>query len=391
MAWSLLISRRSTVSYNAVKLYRRQVPNPPSRADSWTARLEQPRVKRYHRQIILPQIGEAGQDRLAAARVLLIGAGALGSTIAEQLVRAGVGFLRLVDRDILELSNLQRQSLYDERHAATAWPKAAAASDRLAAINSTVAIDPHVTDAHCGNIESLAGLGRQPAGNPVQLILDGTDNVATRYLINDLAVKYGLPWIYGACVGTEGRLMIVRPGHSPCLRCIFPNPPRADDLPTCDTRGVLGPAAAVTASLQAIAAIKVLTANTSAVRNELLSIDTWSNRFQSIDLESARDPECLCCGQRQFEFLSRPPSDAAITLCGRNAVQVRGEKLIELRGFARRWRALGEVEQNPFFVRCRLVEPADLRLTLFSDGRLIVHGTTDAGRAKSVYARFVGA
>jgi molybdopterin-synthase adenylyltransferase len=348
-------------------------------------------LNRYHRQMLLPEIGEAGQARLAAARVLLVGCGALGCTIAEQLVRAGVGFLRLVDRDIVELTNLQRQTLYDEQHVRTAWPKAAAAAERLAAINSSVAIDAEVTDAHCGNIEMLAGLEGSAAGGPVHLILDGTDNVATRYLINDVAVKHGVPWIYGACVGSEGRVMAVRPGESACLRCVFPNPPRAEELPTCDTRGVLGSASALVASLQAIAAIKLLTGNAAGMRDELLTIDAWSGRFQSVSLDGARDRDCICCGKLRFEFLSRPASDAAVTLCGRDAVQVRGESRIELPGMARRWRGLGQVEETRFFVRCQLAEPRDVRLTLFSDGRLIVHGTRDALRAKSLHARFVGA
>lgn len=352
-------------------------------------------AERYQRQMLLPMIGDAGQARLAAARVLLVGCGALGCTIAELLARAGVGWMRVADRDLVELTNLQRQTLYDERQAASAWPKAAAAAERLAAINSSVTVDPQVLDVHAGNIEALAGLDVQTAGGPVQLILDGTDNVATRYLINDVAVKHGTPWIYGACVGTEGRVMVVRPaaaaGQSPCLRCVFPEPPRAEELPTCDTRGVLGPAAAIVGAMQAVAAIKLLSGNEAAVAGQLLSLDVWAERFHAMPLAAAKDPACLCCGQRRFEFLSKPIGDSGAVLCGRDAVQVRGAARVELAALAKRWQPLGAIEQNRFFVRCSLRDPAEVRLTLFADGRLIVNGTRDMARAKSLYARFVGA
>lgn len=359
---------------------------------------ERQRVNRYQRQTLLPQIGESGQAKLAAARVLLIGCGALGTHIAELLVRAGVGFLRLVDRDIVELTNLQRQVLFDEKHAQTGWPKAAAAAERLAAINSSVTIDARVMDVHAGNIEALAAwspLPRSTGGDgtseSVDLILDGTDNVSTRYLCNDAAIKHEIPWIYGACVGVEGRVMAIRPGSSPCLRCIFPMPPRPEELATCDTAGVLGSAAAVVASLQVVAAIKLLIGDEAALSDELLTLDLWSNRFHRMPLHDARRVDCPCCGLRQFEFLSRPPDESSVTLCGRDAVQIRGTGQVELNSMAERWRQLGAVEQNRYFVRCQLTAPAHTRLTLFADGRLIVQGTRDASRAKSLYARFVGA
>ena len=392
-------------------------------------------MNRYHRQMLLPQIGPVGQAKLAAARVLLVGCGALGSHIAEQLVRAGVGFLRLVDRDIVELTNLQRQVLFDEKHAIAGWPKAAAAAERLGEINSQVRVEPRVIDLHAGNIESeilsdvilrysdgsaQSELPHRSFGVPqddsrsgsnssfdhsslirhsdfvirhspqIDLILDGTDNVATRYLLNDVAVKHGISWVYGACVGVEGRVMAIRPGHTPCLRCIFPTAPKPEELATCDTAGVLGPAAAIVASLQVVAALKLLTGNESALPDELLTIDLWSNRFHGLSLKDARRSDCPCCGLGQFEFLSRPPDESAVTLCGRDAVQIRGEGSIQLSTLADRWRVIGTVEQTRFFVRCQLTDPADLRLTLFEDGRLIVQGTRDAARAKSLYARYVG-
>ena len=340
-------------------------------------------MSRYQRQTILPQVGERGQALLGAGRVLIAGCGALGTHIAEQLVRAGVGYLRIVDRDIVEPTNLQRQTLFDESHAKTAWPKALAAAECLAAINSGVIVEPHIVDLHAGNVESLV--------DSIDLILDGTDNVATRYLLNDVAIKHGIPWIYGACVGVEGRVMAIQPNLSPCLRCIFPNPPSPETLATCDTAGVLGPAAAVVASLQVVAAMKILTKNSAALSPELLSLNVWTSRFHATSLTDARRNDCPCCALRQFEFLSKLPSDSAITLCGRDAVQVRGTARVDLSAMALRWMPLGEIEQNRFFLRCQLSDPAAIRLTLFTDGRLIVQGTRDAIRAKSLYARFVGA
>ena len=211
----------------------------------------------------MPQIGAEGQEKLARARVLLVGCGALGCTIAEQLARAGIGFLRIVDRDIVELTNLQRQVLFDESDAASALPKAIAAAKRLKQINSSIAIEPHVADLDAGNAESFCD---------VDLILDGTDNVATRFLLNEISVKNNIPWIYGACVGTEGRVMTIRPGDGPCLRCIFREPPAPGELPTCDTAGVLGPIAAVVGAMQAMAAMKLIVGGQLRVDGNLLPL-----------------------------------------------------------------------------------------------------------------------
>jgi molybdopterin-synthase adenylyltransferase len=337
------------------------------------------RISRYHRQTLLPFMGEAGQSKLASSRVLLVGCGALGTVIAEQLVRAGVRSLRIIDRDIVELTNLQRQVLFDERDVSESLPKAVAAERRLRAINSTVQIEAIVADLHSGNIENLS--------RDVTLILDGTDNAPTRYLINDLAVKRGLPWVYGACVAAEGRVMAITP-TGPCLRCVFPQPPAVGELPTCDTAGVLAPAAAVVASLQVTAAIKILTA--ASPPPELLTLDVWTTRFHTLDLTDARRTDCLCCQRRQFEFLDHP-SDSEITLCGRNAVQIRhGANGFDLKPVVSRLRTAGTVEETPFFVRCKLQDPAGMSLTVFPDGRLIVAGTNDLGRARSIGARFIG-
>jgi adenylyltransferase/sulfurtransferase len=344
---------------------------------------ENPDLRRYHRQILLPQVGGAGQRRLAGSRVLLIGCGALGATLADQLVRAGAGHLTIVDRDIVELSNLQRQTLFDESDARDEKPKAVAAANRLRAINSTVEIVPIVTDVFAGNMEALLHCG-------VDLILDGTDNVQTRYLINDVAVKQGLSWVYGGAVGTEGRVMSIVPGATPCLRCIFPTPPSPQDLPTCDTAGVLGMTANIVASYQAIEAVKILTGQSPTP--SLLRFDFWTPRTHAVAITDSRDPNCPCCGQRRFEFLDAPAGAAAAALCGRNAVQVRptGKMELSLDRLAAKLASVGEVHRTTYFVRCRLADPAGVSMTVFPDGRSLIHGITDLGRAKSIHARFVG-
>jgi adenylyltransferase/sulfurtransferase len=340
-------------------------------------------IDRYHRQTLLPAISAAGQQRLREARALLIGCGALGATIADQLVRAGIGFLRIVDRDIVELTNLQRQTLFTERDVEQGAPKAVAAADRLRQVNSDVTVEPVVSDMDSGNVEAIAG-------DAFDLILDGTDNVATRYLINDVAVKHSIPWIYGACVGTEGRVMTILPGQTPCLRCIFPQPPAAGELPTCDTAGVLGPVAAVVGSIQALNAIKLLSGNAAALAEELLTLDLWTNRIRSINISQSRRANCLTCGQRRFEFLDAAPADSAAKLCGRDAMQIRWRRgRVELKELAQRLAGAGAVDETPFLVRCALSE-GGLRLTAFADGRILVHGTADPARARSVVARYLG-
>jgi molybdopterin-synthase adenylyltransferase len=358
-------------------------------------------MTRFNRQEILPQIGPAGQGRLRASRLLVVGCGALGSAAAEMLVRSGIGFLRLVDRDLVELTNLQRQVLFDERDAAENLPKSVAAARRLREINSEVEIDAIVADANAANIESFAD---------VDLILDGTDNISTRYLLNDLSVRNRIPWIYGGCVGTEGRVWGIWPGRTACLRCIFPEPPNANELPTCDTAGVLGPAAMVVGGFQAALAIRFLVEGESAPDKSapdksapdksstdksagLVSFDVWTSRFHSLSSASIPADGCPCCQQRKFPFLSTNGMDFTTNLCGRQAVQVLRSGLagpIDLAAIAERWQNLGTVGRSPWFVRCKLTDPSGIDLTLFSDGRLLVHGITDPMRATSLYARFVG-
>ena len=353
---------------------------------------------RYQRQALLPQIGAAGQEKLSKSHVLLVGCGALGCHAADQLVRAGIGHLRLVDRDIVELSNLQRQTLFDEYDAKTGAAKAEAAARRLNRINSSVQIEPLATDFWSGNAEELV--------EGIDLILDGTDNVQTRYLLNDLSVEHGIPWIHAACVGTEGRVMAIIPGQTACLRCVFPTPPDGKELPTCDTAGVLQAAAAVAASMQVAQAIRVLvgSASQSSARlsspksvlspQSLRSFDVWKGRFSSIDLHESRRDDCPCCGQKNFEFLRLSGSQTTISLCGRNAVQIRPVRPWHPSEFeiaASRLRTFGEMETAAFFSRCRLRDPAGITITFFKDGRLLVDGTADVGRAQSICARFLGA
>lgn len=338
---------------------------------------------RYNRQMLLPQIGVAGQAKIERAVVLLVGCGALGTVIADQLVRAGVGTLRLVDRDIVEPSNLQRQTLFDESDAQRGEPKAMAAAKRLAQVNSNVSIEPHILDVNTANIETLA--------KGVDLILDGTDNVAVRYLINDVAVKHGIPWVYGAAVGTQGRMLAVDPGHTPCLRCLFPVPPDAGLLATCDTAGVLGAVPMVIGALQAAAALKILTGQGHDAYGWLYSLDVWTNRMHTTDARESCDTDCICCGQHVFEWLDRPVAPYATSLCGRNAVQVLPSHAgkIDFAHLEQRLAGVGAVTRTAYLVRCTLHDEP-VTISIFHDGRAIVQGVNDPGRARSIYARYIG-
>lgn len=337
---------------------------------------------RYHRQTLLPQIGPAGQEKVAAARVVILGCGALGTVAADILARAGVGTLLLVDRDLVEASNLQRQTLFSEADAQDSRPKAAAGAERLGQVNSEIALHPHPVDIDSSNIEGLI------AG--ATLVLDATDNLATRYLLNDACVKQGVPWVYGAAIATEGRAMPVLPGRGPCLRCIFPDPAPASELPTCDTAGVIASVTGLVASLQTALALRILVAGDAPLF--LQACDVWEGRFQSIDISGARRPDCTCCGENNFEFLNRAPGDSA-ALCGQDAVQIRADRdvKIDLEALAGRLGPLGRVSRLPFLVRCVPNDRPGLKLSIFTDGRMIVQGTRDMAEARSMYARFLGA
>jgi molybdopterin/thiamine biosynthesis adenylyltransferase len=332
--------------------------------------------ERYSRQIRFCGIGETGQQRLLDARVAVVGCGALGSFQAGALARAGVGFLRIIDRDYVELSNLQRQWLFDQCDVEQGLPKAIAAARKIAAINSDIAVEPAVADLTPSNTDDLLG--------DVNLILDGTDNFETRYLINDYAVGRSLPWIYGAAVGSYGISMPVVPGVTACLRCIYPEPPGGAQ-PTCETEGVLGPITALIASLQVSEALKILCG--VDVSRKITTVDVWSGEIRQV-AQPPPDERCPTCCRREFSYLNgerRSP----VSLCGRNAVQIHERsRPLDLAGLAARLAPLGVVRANEFALRFEI--PPYL-LTIFPDGRAIVKGTTDVGVARSLYARYVGA
>jgi adenylyltransferase/sulfurtransferase len=319
--------------------------------------------------------------------VLLVGCGALGTVIADQLVRAGIGFLRICDRDLVEETNLQRQVLFDEQDVREETPKAVAAKRRLERVNSSVTIDAHVLDVHSGNIEALMGAAGN--GSRVNVILDGTDNVETRYLVNDAAIKHGISWVYGACVGVEGRVMGIVPGKGGCLRCLFEQPAGVGELETCDTAGVLASAASMVASMQVVLAIKMLLGKDVTEVAKLMTLNAWDGRVRNVDVATARREDCVCCGQGKFEFLDRA-GGLTVTMCGRGAVQVRPAvaTALDLDAVARRLGIAGETRRTEYFVRCQI--DGKLALTVFGDGRAMVHGTADVGVARSIYARYVG-
>jgi molybdopterin-synthase adenylyltransferase len=333
--------------------------------------------ERYSRQVLFAGVGAAGQGRLQAARVAIVGCGATGSALTSLLARAGVGTLRIIDRDYVEPSNLQRQALFDEADAAESLPKAIAACRKIASLNSQIVAESRVSDLRPENTEELLG--------GVQLILDGTDNFETRYLVNDFAVKNSLPWIYSAAVGSYAITMNVIPGETACLSCIFPESPNGA-VETCETAGILNSAVNFAASVAATEAIKVLTGATKQLRRTLLSYDLWRNEHAEVSASSPR-PDCRTCGRQDFVHLAgegRPH----ITLCGRNSVQIHEHgRPIDLGDMSERLRPLGTVRHNDFVLKF-WKEPFEM--TLFPDGRAIIKGTTDTSVARSLYARYVG-
>jgi molybdopterin-synthase adenylyltransferase len=333
--------------------------------------------ERYSRQVLFPGIGREGQRKLAAARVALVGCGATGSALASLLARAGVGSIRIIDRDYVEPSNLQRQSLFDEADAAQSMPKAIAAARKISAFNSQIVIEPEVADVVPANIESLL------AG--VQLVLDGTDNFETRYLINDFAVKASLPWIYTAAVGSYGITLNVLPGKTACLACLFPDQPRGA-FETCETAGILNSAVNLAASISATEALKLLVGAEAQLRHTLLSFDVWRNERAEVRAEKPR-PGCRACHERDFIHLAGE-GRAHITLCGRNSVQIHERhQPIDFTEVSARLQPHGPVRHNDFVLK---FWPGPYELTLFPDGRAIIKGTTDTAVARSLYARYVG-
>ncbi len=341
-----------------------------------------PSLERYSRQIRFYGMMEAGQRRLLDARVTLCGCGALGTVLANALVRAGVGHLRLIDRDFIEMSNLQRQVLFDEHDVAESLPKAEAAARKLGAINSSVHVEPVVTDIDRTNILDLV--------QDADLILDGTDNFEIRYLINDVAVKLGKPWVYGGCIGSHGQTMTILPGETPCLRCVFEAAPSPGEAGTCETAGVLGPIVNIIASYQATEALKILSGHREMVSRELLYFDVWENTQRKIKVAPLLGKvDCPCCQHRRFEWLEGDLGSHTTSLCGRNAVQVshRTAAKLNFEDLARHLEALGAVSYNRFLLKFN-VEAYEF--TVFPDGRAIIKGTSDEDKARTLYAKYIG-
>ncbi|HEX9056892.1 MAG TPA: ThiF family adenylyltransferase [Ktedonobacterales bacterium] len=343
------------------------------------------RGDRYSRQTLFAGIGPAGQARLRGATVAIVGCGALGTVLANNLARAGVGHLRIADRDFIEVNNLQRQVLFDEEDIARGLPKAVAAAEKLRRVNGEISVEALVQDVTADNIEALI------AGADV--VMDGTDNFETRYLINDACVRAGLPWVYSGVIAAYGVTMNVVPGETACLRCVFPERPLPGTTPTCDTAGVLNGIVGVIASLASTEALKLVVGSDRLVRG-MTWVDLWENTFDR--LEVPRQEDCPTCGRGEYDYLEGGDTSQGTTLCGRNAVQVSATRGLEgapagqmdLAALAERLRAVGEVAQNEFLLRLRV---DGYEVTVFPDARAIVKGTDDPAVARTIYARYIGA
>ena len=335
---------------------------------------------RYSRQVLFTGIGEAGQRHLSGSRALIIGCGALGSAQAEVLARAGVGSLRVVDRDFVEFSNLQRQTMFTEEDAANRLPKSIACANHLSEINSEISVEPEIADVNYSNIEGLI--------DQCDLVIDGTDNFATRYLINDACVKHNLNWIYGAAVGSYGVTMTIRPNVTPCLRCVFPEAPAVATAPTCDTAGVIMPIINIVAAVQVSEALKLLTGQEKELHKSLMQFDVWRNEWRRISI-GAPAPDCPTCSQHEFATLEPDNRDFTAVLCGRHAVQVSPPRpvRVDLDLLGKRLAPSGEVKLNDYLLR---FQTGEFEMTIFQDARSIIRGTDDVATARSLYARFVG-
>ncbi|MFN0010762.1 MAG: ThiF family adenylyltransferase [Phycisphaerales bacterium] len=356
---------------------------------------------RYHRQELLPGFGPESSAAMARSHAMVIGCGALGTVAAEMLARAGVGRLSLIDRDVVEVTNLQRQTLFDEDDARAARPKAEAAAARLTRVNSSIVIDPIVDDLNPSNADRLVS-----SHPPPHVLLDCTDNFVARYLLNDLAVKHSIPLCYGGAIGTRGTQFTILPGRTACLRCVFPQPPAPGDSPTCDTAGVLASATTIVAACQATDAIKVLLGHERHLPNSLLSFDLWTNDHRRIDLSAARRADCPCCGgvvgsgggrrgEGRFEFLDGSAAPRETVLCGRNSVQISAAAPMNLDALHARLARVGSFERTPSHVRGRVDggsggATGPLEITVFADGRAIIGGTTDPAVARAAFDRLVG-
>ena len=333
---------------------------------------------RYSRQILFPPIGREGQEKLRVSRAVIIGCGALGTSHAATLVRAGIGTVRIVDRDFVEASNLQRQGLFEESDAAATLPKAVAAQRKLAQINSEVAVEGVVADFDSRSAENLV--------RDFHVILDGTDNFEARYLLNDVAVKLGIPWVYGAVVASYATTLTILPGRGPCLACVFPEAPQGIHE-TCDTAGIIAPAVQWASAIHVTEALKILVGREVNLHGSLLSADLWHNEFHRV--KPKRDPQCRACGARNFTHLDAgAPADTS--LCGRDAVQIRGKqpRAFDLAALKVHLEKFGPVRGNDYLLRFNVER---YELTIFPDGRAIVKGTGDPAVARGVYARYLGA
>ncbi len=336
---------------------------------------------RYSRQILFSPIGTKGQEKLLSSRVLILGCGALGSSHSEMLARAGIGNLRIVDRDFVEFSNLQRQTLFSESDAENRLPKAVAAKSRLAEVNPSINVEAIVADINASNIESLV--------KDCDVVIDGSDNFQLRYLVNDACVKHSIPWVYGAAVSSYGSAMTIIPRKTPCLRCVFEEMPDAGSSPTCDTAGVIMPIISTISAIQVSEAIKLLVNDRDSLHQTLMQIDVWTNERHAIKLGEP-NPDCPACAQQKFEFLDAANGDSSAVLCGRDAVQISPSRPteIDLALLATRMRSVGDVKHNEYLVR---FFSGENEVTVFRDGRAIIKGTDDISVGRSIYARFVGA
>jgi molybdopterin/thiamine biosynthesis adenylyltransferase len=357
--------------------------NSPPQNDSSAADALPPALQRYARQVRFAELGVAGQQRLMESRAVIIGCGALGTVLANSLARAGVGFLRIVDRDFVELNNLQRQVLFDEADVADTLPKAVAAVNKLRRVNSQIELEPVVADADAGNIEALC--------RDVHIVLDGTDNFETRFLINDAAVRYRLPWVYGGCLGSEGQVLTIVPGRTACLRCLVPEPPPHGETPTCDTAGILGPVVSVVASLQAMEAIKILSGHVEAIETRWTIFNLWDNTFRQVEVQQLlHEQDCPTCKRGEFPWLSGQRGSRTAVLCGRNAVQIAPPALghrLSLEALEHKLAGVATVRRNAFLLRATI---DGFVLTVFPDGRAIIGGTEDIATARTIYARYIG-
>ena len=335
---------------------------------------------RYIRQTIFPGIGPEGQQKLLAARVVVIGCGATGTVIANHLARAGVGHLTIVDRDFIELNNLQRQLLFDERDLTDHLPKAVAAERKLRSINSEIEVRGVVVDANPDNIERLIG--------GATLVMDGTDNFETRYIINDACVKHEIPWVYTGAVSSYGMSQTIIPGQTACLRCLSPDMPPPGTAATCDTAGVVGPLVSAVASISATEAIKLIVGQGELNRG-IIHFDVWYNSFEQFGSAGPRF-DCPACQQRKYEFLNQEIGSQTVSLCGRNAIQIRRPGVtIPLEHLAKQLHDVSQITaQNDFLLRFTVDD--DYELTVFADARAIIKGTQDEQVARGLYAKYVG-